>query len=37
MLSSFLYPDSLTYIIVKISVLILAVLLWLVFTSAPVV
>ncbi|AFY76134.1 hypothetical protein Ple7327_0704 [Pleurocapsa sp. PCC 7327] len=37
MLNSFLYPDSLTFLIVKICVLILAILVWLVFTSAPVV
>lgn len=37
MFNSFLYPYSLTYILVKLIVLVLAVLLWLMLTSAPVV
>jgi hypothetical protein len=37
LLNTFLYPDNLTYLIVKICVLILVILLWLFFTPAPVV
>lgn len=36
MLSTFLYPDSITYLIVKLCVLFLAVLLWLMVTATPV-
>jgi hypothetical protein len=36
LLNTFLYPDNLTYLLVKICVLILVILLWLFFTPAPV-
>lgn len=37
MLSTYLYPDSLTYLLVKLVVLAIVVLLWLALTTAPVV
>ncbi len=36
MINTFLYPDSITYLIVKLCVLFLAVLLYLMFTATPV-
>ncbi len=37
MFSTYFYPDSLTYFLVKMIVLAIVVLLWLALTSAPVV
>lgn len=31
----FLYPNSLTYLLIKVSILLLALLLWFVVTTAP--
>jgi hypothetical protein len=36
MMNTFLYPDSIAYLVVKLSVLFLAVLLWLMMTATPV-
>jgi len=37
MLNTFFYPDSLTYLLIKLVVLALVLLLWFTLTTAPVV
>ncbi len=36
MINTFLYPDSITYLVIKLCVLFLAVMLYLVVTATPV-